>query len=82
VISIGHDDWDKLRREIMKDSGLKTWPHNCLRHTFVSARLVTTKNAAQTAYEAGHTVDVMRSHYDAVMDRNDALKHFSLTLES
>jgi len=66
----------------MTVAGVSNWPHNALRHTFVSSRLATSKNAALTAYEAGHTIEVMKSHYDAVVDPTDATNHFLVEIET
>jgi len=68
LIPLMEREWDKKRKKMMKASGVENWPHNALRHTFVSSRLVATKNPVGTAYESGHTIGIMKSHYDAIVD--------------
>jgi len=79
VVDISPDIWDARKAKIRDDLGI-TWGHNQLRHSFVSYRLAATKNIAITAYESGHTPDVMRSNYDAIVDQSDANRYFNIAL--
>ena len=72
--------WDRKRKKIMKASGVENWPHNALRHTFVRSRLAVTKNPVETAYESGHIIGIMKSHYDAIVDPMDGKEHFSIEI--
>ena len=65
----------------MLDAKIEKWPHNALRHSFVSSRLAMTKDAVTTAYEAGHTIEIMKSHYDAIVDPDDAKRHFQIKIK-
>jgi len=76
------NQWDKKRKKIMLAAKIPNWPHNALRHTFVSSRLAMTKDPVTTAYEAGHTIEVMKSHYDAVVDPADGKKHFQIEIKT
>lgn len=58
-----------------------TWRKNGLRHSWCSYRLAATKNAAATAYEAGHSVAIQQSSYEAVVPGKDAARYFALTPE-
>jgi integrase len=39
------------------------WPHNVLRHTYISYRIATVKSANQVALEAGNSPDIIFEHY-------------------
>ena len=59
--------WDVVRRAAgwrrrTREEG-RAWPHNALRHSFVTYHLAFFKDAARTALEAGHGQDVMFRHY-------------------
>lgn len=82
LIEMKDSQWDKKRKKIMLAAKIPNWPHNALRHTFVSSRLAMTKDPVTTAYEAGHTIEVMKSHYDAVVDPADGKKHFQIKLKT
>lgn len=55
-------------------------PINVLRHSFVSYRLVATKDASATAYEAGHSEKMQSDVYDGVADEEDAIYYFNIML--
>lgn len=57
---------------------LKKWPHNALRHSYVSYRLALIANAAQVAEECGHSVQVMKQHYRELVTRDEAVKWFAV----
>lgn len=56
-----------------------TWKRNALRHSFCSCRLAATKNAAATAYEAGHSEAKQRENYDAVVSEEDGKNWFKIS---
>jgi len=39
------------------------WPHNVMRHSFVSYHLAAFGNAGKTALEAGHSEQMLFAHY-------------------
>jgi hypothetical protein len=39
------------------------WPHNVLRHSFISYRIAKIKNANEVALEAGNSPDIIFRHY-------------------
>jgi len=43
------------------------WKHNCLRHSFVTYRLIDQKDANLVALEAGHTPAILHRHYKALI---------------
>ena len=54
----------RYRHEAARErAGIKEWPENCMRHSFVSYRLAATQNAPQTALESGHDQAVLFKHY-------------------
>jgi integrase len=59
-------------------AGIKNWPDNCMRHSFVSYRLAATGNAAQTALESGHDQSVLFAHYRELVRPKDAERFFAI----
>jgi integrase len=59
-------------------AGIKEWPDNCMRHSFVSYRLAATGNAPQTALESGHDQAVLFKHYRELVRPKDAEQFFSI----
>ena len=59
-------------------AGIKGWPDNCMRHSFVSYRLAATGNAPQTALESGHDQAVLFKHYRELVRPQDAERFFSI----
>jgi len=59
-------------------AGIKNWPDNCMRHSFVSYRLAATGNAAQTALESGHDQSVLFAHYRELVKPKDAERFFAI----
>ncbi len=39
------------------------WPHNVLRHSFISYRVALIQNANQVALEAGNSTSIIFKHY-------------------
>ena len=55
------------------------WPSNCLRHTYASALLATTKDAWKVAHELGHTnTKTIHQDYARAMKEKEALAYFNL----
>ena len=59
-------------------AGIKEWPDNCMRHSFVSYRLAATGNAAQTALESGHNQAVLFKSYRELVRPRQAERFFSI----
>lgn len=57
---------------------LMPWPENGLRHSFVSYRLASTGNAAQTALESGHDQTVLFAHYRELVKPKDAAQFWEI----
>ena len=68
-------------KEICKAAGV-TWKHNGLRHSFITYRLATIKDAVRTAFEAGNSPQVIRSNYDAVATEQEGKLWFSVVPET
>jgi hypothetical protein len=54
------------------------WVRNGLRHSFCSYRLAQTKNAAQTAHEAGNSPSILHRHYSELVTQNEAEQWFNV----
>jgi integrase len=59
-------------------ANLEVWPHNALRHSFVSYRLAVVANAAQVAEECGHSVAIMKKNYRELVTPREAEAWFSV----
>jgi integrase len=69
----------RYRHESARErAGVKEWPENCMRHSFVSYRLAATQNAPQTALESGHDQAVLFKHYRELVRPKDAERFFSI----
>jgi integrase len=64
--------------EARQAAGITVWPHDCLRHSWVSYRFALTGDAARTAAEAGHSQTVLHGHYDALVSKSDAERWFAI----
>jgi len=63
--------------ETAKDLGIP-WVRNGLRHSWCSYRLAVTKNAAQTAHEAGNSPQILHRHYNELVTEAEAKAWFSV----
>jgi integrase len=59
-------------------AGIKTWPADALRHSFVSYRYALTGDAARTASEAGHNQVVLHRNYRALATPAEAKCWFAI----
>lgn len=57
---------------------LFTWQHNGLRHSYISYRLAELKDAAQVAYEAGNSPQVVFKNYRKVVTQRESKQWFSI----
>lgn len=74
----GHADHLSRRfAEIAQQVGVE-WVRNGLRHSFCSYRLAQTKNAAQTAHEAGNSPSILHRHYSELVTQNETERWFSV----
>ncbi len=64
-------------KDVCEAAGV-TWKHNGLRHSWISYRLSQTKDFVRTAYEAGNSVAVIKSNYDAVVSKGEGKKWFAI----
>lgn len=55
-----------------------TMHRNGLHHSFVSYRLASTQNVAQTALEAGHDAKILFKHYRQLVTPEDATRYFGI----
>jgi len=59
-------------------AGIKTWPPDALRHSWVTYRFALTGDAARTAAEAGHDQAVLHRHYRALATHAEAERWFGI----
>lgn len=64
-------------RQLSKDAKVR-WPHNALRHSYISYRIAVVQNAAQVALEAGNSPTIIFKHYRELVTREEADKWFSI----
>jgi integrase len=63
--------------ELAKKLGLP-WPHNGMRHSYISYRLAAVKDAAKVALEAGNSPSIIFKHYRELVTEADAVEWFSI----
>ena len=54
------------------------WPHNALRHSYISYRIAVVQNAAQVALEAGNSPAMIFKHYRELVTKDEADKWFGI----
>ena len=54
------------------------WPHNVLRHSFISYRIAKVKSADQVALEAGNSPTIIFKHYRELTTEDQADKWFAI----
>ncbi len=59
-------------------AGIKKWPADALRHSWVTYRFALTGDAARTAAEAGHDQAVLHRHYRALATKTQAEAYFAI----
>jgi integrase len=73
-----HPDYQsKHLAETAKALGIP-WVRNGLRHSWCSYRLAQTKNAAQTAHEAGNSPQILHRHYNELVTQQEAEQWFNV----
>jgi len=76
---------DHVRRKVIavaKEAGIKTWPHNGMRHSWASYYLAATNDAAKTSAHLGHAdVGVVYEHYREVVTPEAAEAYFKADLD-
>ncbi len=55
------------------------WPHNALRHSYISYRVAEIQNVAQVALEAGNSPNIIFSNYRELVKAAEAKKWFGIT---
>ena len=58
------------------------WPHNVLRHSFISYRIAKIKNANEVALEAGNSPDIIFRHYRELATEEQADAWFAIVLKA
>lgn len=54
------------------------WPHNVLRHSFISYRIALVKSADQVALEAGNSPTIIFKHYRELVTEGQAREWFGV----
>ena len=55
-----------------------TWPRNVTRHSFCSYHLAEFQNAAKTALQAGHSEQMLFSHYHDLVTPEAAAEYWAI----
>jgi hypothetical protein len=64
-------------RRLAKSLGIP-WPHNALRHSYISYRIAVVQSAAQVALEAGNSPAIIFKHYRELVTREAADQWFGI----
>ena len=75
---VAPDNERKLFLAAREAAGIKTWPADALRHSWVTYRFALTGDAARTAAEAGHDQAVLHRHYRALATRAEGERWFAI----
>jgi hypothetical protein len=67
-----------LAVEAREAAGIKKWPADGLRHSWVTYRFALRGDAARTAAEAGHDQAVLHRHYRALATKAVAERWFAI----
>jgi integrase len=71
-------EFRRLFEQARRDSGIKEWPDNALRHSFASYHVAHFRDARALALEMGHTDSAMLfNHYRALVKPKDAERYWS-----
>lgn len=70
--------YDDFRKATLA-AGFKEWPENSLRDSFCSYRYEQTDDAAKTAKEAGHSVDMLMRNYQKLVTKTETTKFWSIS---
>jgi integrase len=75
-------NWQRRWKSVREKAGIfRKYPHNAARHSFVSFHLAKYQDAAQTAYLAGHSEQMLFGHYRELVEKADADIFFGLLPE-
>jgi integrase len=66
---------------LAKSLGIQ-WPHNALRHSYISYRIAVVQSAAQVALEAGNSPTIIFKHYRELVTKDEADKWFGVMPEN
>lgn len=72
----------RARNAMKKVLGFSKWTQDLTRHTAASYWLAKIQDAAAVAESLGHTVEVLKTHYRAVVTREEAARFWAITPES
>lgn len=67
----------KQSRNLARDLEIE-WPHNGLRHSYISYRIAEVKNAAQVSLEAGNSPAIIFRHYRELVTEEAAREWFGI----
>jgi len=63
--------------KLAKELGIN-WPHNALRHSYISYRIAKVQSAAQVALEAGNSPAIIFRHYRELVTEDEARQWFGI----
>lgn len=68
--------WRKFRQRLSDD--FKDLPKNAFRHTALSCKVILRKDLSAVAWEAGHSVAVLKKNYLRLMSEKEAAAYFAI----
>ncbi len=77
VWPLAEKSFHRARTETKRCSGVE-WLQDGLRHTWISARVAITSNAAQVALDAGNSPEIIFKHYRALKTKAEAEAWFDI----
>jgi len=72
------DVFSERLRGLIQNAGIRSWPHNAMRHSFGSYFLGQTKDENLTASEMGNSPGVVIRHYRAIVKEADVLEYWRI----
>lgn len=70
--------WARVRVNCAIQCGLIPWKKGAIRHSWASYTVAKTDNLEATAFQGGHTIDIMRRHYLNLVSPAEATEYFSI----
>jgi integrase len=73
-------EFDTAFQKLRKAAGITNWPHNAMRHTFVSYHIAHFKNPSKTCLIIGHIGDsnLLHNNYKSIVPTAEAKKFWAL----
>lgn len=77
IFAGSEDDYNEMRRLVAEAANV-AWPHNALRHSCASYHLAYYEDSARTAFQLGHSEDVLFRYYRQLVTKPEASKFWRI----